>query len=504
MRRSVSWFAGLTLLLCAALSQVTAVPRSVTQTQAAPLCDRTAITHREITIDGKPLQYTAWAGRLPIRSMNSDEPHAQMFYVAYRVASDGGGPRPVTFMWGGGPSEAALLGVHTIFGPKHIVGGKMADNPSTLLAVTDLVFVDPVGTGFSRPTKAEYGSEFYNVLGDQASLAEFVRAWRAVYEAQTAPIFLYGVSYGTWRVSGVAELLEKEGIRVTGAILQSGGIQFGADAMPKELTTALRTLGRAASALYLGKLAGDVGTNREGVVSAAERWSRDIYAPALAKIGSLTGSERESIARQLSRLTGYPVDKIDRKTLDITPREYLNGLLPGKRLNTYDMRVVMSPATSQNGDHESLLEMVHYLRSDLEYRTDLAYLGIEDGYTSVLGPRYRTPGEQWDYNSATITPAAMAAAMAGEGPPGTQPWLRRAMAMNPKLKVLVGAGLYDSLNSCSANEELMNHIQRAEAANFTLKCYLGGHDFQRDPETEPLFIADMKTFITGTLASQRQ
>lgn len=461
------------------------------------------ITNQEIRIGGRAWNYTAQAGRLPIRPMDSDEPHAYMFYVAYRVRPGSGPARPVLFLWGGGPSEPAL-GLQPTFGPKRVVNGKIVDNPLTPLTVADLVFVDPVGTGFSRPEKVDYGAEFYNVLGDQASLAEFVREWRAKYAAPEAPIFLYGVSYGTWRVSGVSELLEKEGIRVAGAILQSGGIQFGENAVPPEIRTALRVPGYAATALYHGKLPASVGTNRDAVVAKAKQWALEVYAPALREIANLNDAERQSIAEQLSQFTGYPDSQIDRKTLRFTPREYLQGLLPGKTLDTFDMRVVTGPGGSLAANaQQGLPEMVEYLRDELDYRTGLAYLGVgpEQGYMPINGPAYRSPSRQWNYNSAKITPEAMAAAQAGEGPPGTQPWLRRAMEIDPGLKVLVGAGLYDSLNSCSANAELMPRIPGSEAASFTLKCYLGGHDFQRDPAIEAPFLADMKSFIAKTLSS---
>ena len=145
-----------------------------------------------------------------------------MSYVSYRVQPTAGATRPVTFMWGGGPSSAAI-GTHMSFGPKR-VNGELVDNQLTLLTVSDLVFVDPVGTGFSRPVEWNTGDQFYNVLGDQASFAEFIRVWRVRYDLTNSPIFLYGVSYGCWRVSAVSEMLEKSGMHVTGGIQNSGGI----------------------------------------------------------------------------------------------------------------------------------------------------------------------------------------------------------------------------------------------------------------------------------------
>lgn len=142
---------------------------------------------------------------------------------------------------------------------------------------------------------------------------------------------------------------------------------------------------------------------------------------------------------------------------------------------------------------------VDYVRRNLGYRTDLAYLPNEQGYQTAGAPPYAAPGSVWNYNSAEITPALMAAAQAGEGPPGTQPWLRNAMTINPKLRVLVGAGLYDSLNSCSANRDVVGRQDPQIASRFTLKCYPSGHVIQGDPVAAPLFFADIRAWVLSTL-----
>jgi hypothetical protein len=438
--------------------------------------------------------------------MDSEEPHAYMSYVSYRVQPASGAARPVTFMWGGGPSSAAI-GTHMSFGPKRVENGELVDNQLTLLTVSDLVFVDPVGTGFSRPVKREYGDEFYNVLGDQASFAEFIRVWRVRYDITNAPIFLYGVSYGCWRVSAVSEMLEKSGMRVTGGIQNSGGLHFGYDAAPREVFKANRTPGRAAAAFHHGLIPPEIGTTTEAVVKAAEKWALDVYAPALMRIDTLTDAERESVARDLSRFTGYPLAKIDPKTLYFSPQAYLNdGFLPGRSVNNFDMRQINAPrggrgATRGDEPNRDLLRQARYLREDLAYRSDLAYLGgVETGYSPVTGPPTRTPNSPtpWNYNTPTITPQMRAEQEAGEGPAGTDAWNKRAAQLNPRLRFLIGAGLYDALNSCANNEELIR--RNAEiASQFVLKCYPGGHGF-RDSVTAPMFAADLRTFITDTLA----
>jgi carboxypeptidase C (cathepsin A) len=466
------------------------------------------VTKHTSRVEGRMLSYTTQAGRLPIRPMDTEEPHGYMFYVAYRMPSTLGTSRPITFLWGGGPSGPAL-GVQFTFGPKRIDAGKIVDYDLTLLTVSDLVFVDPIGTGFSRPAKAEYGKEFYGVLGDQASVAELIRVWLAKYDAARSPVFLYGVSYGTWRASGVTEILERNGIRVTGVILNSGGVQLGPDAMPRELVIAHRTPGRAATAFHHGKLSPEVGRTLDEVRRNAEKWAVEVYAPALARVTTLTDAEREDLANQIAKYTGYPATKIDRATLNFAPNAFLNnGLLEGQNLYNYDGRQITGggrgrggrggePTTPAAPSTDNI--QVRYLRTDLGYRTDLAYLGSERGYMPAPGPAFAGAGP-WQYNSGKVTPEIMAAAQAGEGPPGTDAWLKRAMDINPKLKVLIAVGLYDSLNSCSGNLEVVKRFPEL-TANFTNKCYLGGHQFQRLPGTQEQFARDFREFIVKTLSS---
>lgn len=468
-------------------------------------------TEQTARIDGRVLHYTAQVGRLPIRPMDSDEPHAYMSYTAYRMPSEDGSPRPLMFAWGGGPSGPAL-GIHMTYGPKRVEDGRLVDNDNTLLPVTDLVFVDPVGTGFSRPTMPEYGEEFYNVRGDAASVAEFIRVFRARYDPDNSPVLLRGGSYGVWRASFVAELLERSGTRVTGLSLRSGGIQFGPDALPESVVQALRTPGRAAAALSHGKLPPQVGVTLEEVLHNSEEWAMNVYAPALEEIDGLSGPERDSIASQLSMYTGYPGSKIDRATLVITPRDYLNdGLIEGERLDAYDMRVVVGGRERAGGEagipgnvDRDALRTAAYFRVDLGFRTDLAYLGgLEQGYMPTPGPAYRPPGSQWVYNTGAIGAAEpgspefqrlIAIAQSGEGPPGTEAWLLRALRIDPDIKVDVHAGLYDSLNSCAANEELMRRFPEF-ADNFHLRCFLAGHSLQIDPQVGGLAGDDLREWI---------
>jgi carboxypeptidase C (cathepsin A) len=434
------------------------------------------------------LSYRAEAGTLPIHDPASNDTHGEMFYTAYLAA---GAQRPVTFLWNGGPGANSAALQFEAFGPRRLAGDTFEDNDTTLLGVSDLVFVDPIGTGFSRATKPDYEPEFYSTLGDFASVTQFVKSWLAAHHRQSAPIFLVGESFGTWRAAAVAEALEKQGQKVAGIVLISGGAVVEHGIVPRNLEIALRVPNRAAAALAWGKLGPGVGTNLDQVEKSATEWARDVYAPALLRLDSLTADERNAIALALARTTGYPADQIDRKTLTVTPRQYLRGLLASdnKVLNTFDMRIVSEP-------RGNAAAIAAYFRHDLGYETPLGYAGIGLATpTDPTMPRSEKINANWNYNSAPLTPEVMASAMAGEGPPGAVPWTSNALKLDPKLKVFVAAGLYDSLNSCTANDELKARLDPAIAGNFTMGCYLGGHMMYRDADARHKIAKDLDAFI---------
>jgi carboxypeptidase C (cathepsin A) len=449
-------------------------------------------TPHEIETPEGPFAYEARAGRIPIRNDESGEVRGHIFFVAYVAKSSGAYPRPIAFIWNGGPTTNSLL-LHTeMFGPRRIQNDQFIDNPETLLRVSDLVFMDPVGTGFSRPESAEAEPEFLSVLGDFAATAEFIRAYRARFAAAGQPLFLAGESYGTWRVSGVAELLAKRGVKLDGAILISGGIP--GSGMPASFSDAMYVPARTAAAFYHRKLPTDLMKDREATLKKAAAWAYDVYRPALQSIATLKPAQREAIARELARFTGVPAGKIDRKTLVMTNRQYLRTLIgddPAHILNTFDMRIV-GPERDDPGYAKTI---AGYLRGELGYRTDLAYTGIEDGYMPAPGPARRSTGDRWSYNHVTITPEMLARAQQGGGPPGSLPWLQNAMRIEPDLRVFVAAGRYDSLNMCEGNREIIAGLPAALSNRFTSRCYEGGHMIYRDPSSRIQLSRDIAAFV---------
>jgi carboxypeptidase C (cathepsin A) len=431
-------------------------------------------TRHAIALAGKALAYTADAGRLALKD-ETGAVRGSLFFVAYRVPSKA--PRPVTFVWNGGPGSNAIL-LHTeAVGPRRITDQGFVDNADTLLAVSDLVFLDPQGTGYSRPQTEADAKAFYSTLADQAWTARFIDAWRVRFKAGTAPIILLGESFGVPRANGVAEILAKEQAPLKGMVLISGGKIAVEQALPDALDIALHTPNKAMAAFAQGKLHS---ASPEAVEKATDAWARTVYAPTLAKVDGLSDAEREAAAADLAVHLGVPADKVDRKTLVMSTRSFLSTVVAPKRVEAYDMRLIAGAKESEA--RKAMLKA--YLADDLGYRTDLAYWGLEPGQPQV--------NASWTYGGGA---AAFKQASDGGGPPEDTPWISRALAADPRLKVFVAIGLYDSQNSCEANAEVRNRMPVAEAAAISTHCYVGGHMMYRDEATRVALNRDVAAFI---------
>ena len=250
------------------------------------------MTRHRLEVSGRTVAYTARAGLLPIRLNDTGEPRGYIFFVAYTLdRAPREAPRPLTFAWNGGPGSNSLLLHLSALGPRRLTGDgergdhagliALEDNEATWLDATDLVFVDPIGTGFSRPSRPEYADDFYGVLGDIATTVEFIRTYRTRFDAWDAPVYLAGESYGVWRAAGAAESMERAGQRVAGLVLISGGIPLG-PVVPDEMRTAMFLPARTATAFYHRKLPADLQTDRNRAVAESERWARGIRPGARA------------------------------------------------------------------------------------------------------------------------------------------------------------------------------------------------------------------------------
>jgi hypothetical protein len=239
---------------------------------------------------------------------------------------------------------------------------------------------------------------------------------------------------------------------------------------------------------------------------------REVYAPALDRAEMLNDAQRASVAEGLARISGMPSELIDRDSLVITPRAYREGLLQssGEVLDIFDMRLLREGADSApDSDRRARQQRIlRYLRHDLGYQTDLPYLDIEPMESGFApGGRYpATVNYRWNYATAEVTPEEMEAAIQaaikhGGGPPQLGPPLPSAadaVLLDPRLKVLVAAGLYDSLNSCAANDEIARQLDGELHRSYRFACYDGGHMMYRDDLARVQLARDVRNLATRT------
>jgi carboxypeptidase C (cathepsin A) len=500
---------------------------------AAPLAaqdEEPIVTNkREVTVDGRALRYTTRAGRIPIRDNETGDVHGQMFFVSYTLdRAPGQATRPLTFVWNGGPGSNAAL-VHLIgFGPKRIApqaGARPDDeskrwviepNPGTWLGETDLVFVDPIGTGYSRPVRAEYGPEFYQTRGDFESVAEFIRVYRTRFDTHEAPLFLAGESYGVTRASGVAEALQRRGTEVKGVILLGLALPLGSST--PAMRTALSLPSLAVAAFTNKKLAPDLQRDLGATMQQAESWAVNDYARFLARADSLSQAERDSVVRTVSRFTGLDASMVDRRTLAVGRMQLGNYLLRRemKFIGQYDTRMI-GPLDTTQGPYDPtkdpslqhLLDdvmVLRYLRNEVGYKSDLRYQGpFGGGYPPPTAFRGDWMSVRWN-RPAPGDSAAARGGGAGRGGRGggapndpAQP-LRNAMTMNPSLRVLAGCGIYDLVCDYHGVVWSAANLDPAIRRNVVATSYPGGHAMYTDPRAHKQLQRDVAQFIRETLS----
>jgi carboxypeptidase C (cathepsin A) len=428
----------------------------------APAQTDWSITEHEVEIDGKAVSYAATAGTIQLKD-GKDKAKASMFFIAYTAEPAPGvngkpQDRPVMFCFNGGPGSSSVWLHMGCFGPRrvhmddvgHAVGPPydLKDNALSLLDTTDLVFIDPVSTGFSRVEEGTNASEYHSVSGDINSVAEFIRLWITKNDRWLSPKYLAGESYGTTRAAGVANRLQAKGVSLNGVVLVSAVLSFQTLRFDEgnDLPYQLYIPTYAALAHYHKQLPEryqDMAL--PDLLKMAEKWSREEYGPALMRGAELPEEERNAIAQELARLTALPQDLILDSNLRIPQWRFGGNLLKEQSnvIGRFDGRIVgpdLDKATDGSGATDPSYSRVaggftatfnDYVRGELGYETDMDY-GI------LVGVR-------WNYDRAKSNYLNVA----GD--------LRTAMAENPKLRVYVAAGYYDLATPYHAAEYTINH-----------------------------------------------
>jgi carboxypeptidase C (cathepsin A) len=457
------------------------------------------VTKHEIRIGGRALRYTVTTGVMPLRNI-AGETEARIFYMAYTL--DGVGDRsqrPLMFSFNGGPGSASVWLHMGALGPRRVQmldDGQMppppyrlVDNESTWLDFTDLVFIDPVGTGYSRAAKPELGSRYFGLQGDIQSVGEFIRLYLARNERWTSPLFLVGESYGTTRASGLSGYLIEHGIAFNGIILISTVMNFETTNFAKgnDLPYVLFLPTYSAIAWYHKKLPPDLQADLRKTLDEVERWAATDYTVALAKGDRLTPSERQEVIDRLNRYTGLDKRFIDQSDLRIEIQRFDKELLRDERrtVGRLDGRFkgIDALAVSERPDFDPSLAAIrppytatfnNYVRAELGFRSDLEYYILGGG----IG--------RWDFGAENAYA-------------DTSESLRSAFAKNPYMRLMVACGYYDLATPYFAAQYTLKHmgLDPSLRDHVTLNYYEAGHMVYIDKNSLAQLKRDAATFVQG-------
>jgi carboxypeptidase C (cathepsin A) len=441
--------------------------------------DESAETQHSITIDGVALGYTATAGTLVMKEEDG-KARATFFYVAYtRTNTSDPARRPITFSFNGGPGSSSVWLHLGLLGPRRVVMNedgtlppppfRLTDNEASLLDESDLVFIDPVSTGFSRPVPGEDPKRFHGVEEDVRSVGEFIRLYTTRSRRWASPKFLIGESYGTTRAAALAGHLESRyGLYLNGIMLVSSVLDFQTLSFDagNDLPYVLFLPTLTSTAWYHKRLSSDLQADLRKALAEAEQYASGDYARALLSGNRLTEEDRARVAAQVSRLTGLDTNYVLRAHLRIDAQRFFKELLrsQGRTVGRFDSRMtgIDRDGVGETPDYDPSYSVVlgpftaslnDYVRRELKFESDLPY----EILTGNVHP--------WNY-------AHYANRYVNVGET-----LRQAMTHNPYLKVFVASGLYDLATPYYATRYTLEHLALDPSLmrNITTAEYEGGH-----------------------------
>ena len=471
--------------------------------------DKLSVTEHEITAGGRALRYKATAGTIQMKD-EAGKHKADVFFVAYdkTPAAENPATRPITFVFNGGPGAAAVWLHLGTAGPKRVRLNDegdappppygMVDNETTWLEASDLVFIDPVGTGYSRPAPGEKQEQFSGVEEDVRWVGEFIRLYTTRYQRWASPKFLAGESYGTTRAAALSDhLLDDVGINLNGVILISTVLDFqtlsfgGGTDLPYLVYLPSYT----ATAFHFKKLSSDLQADLGKTLREVEDWAMTEYVQVLARGASVEPGRRAEAVKRVARYTGLSPDAVDKADLRIDPELFRTLLLEDKRqlLGRFDTRMTgydrqplrreaeWDPSYSQ---YEAAYSATinDYLRRQLKFETDTRY--------EVLTGRVHP----WNFGPG------------GTGYTFVAHRLRQAMIKNPYLQVMVASGYHDLATPYYATHYTLAHLDLSPELrkNITEVVYPGGHMMYHRQESLKKLNGDVKAFIQQATGQGQQ
>ena len=446
-------------------------------------------TSHTTTIGGRRLKYTATTGRIILKAEDEKEgekPKAAIFFVAYTLdrpedvsETEHLSARPVTYAFNGGPGSSSVWLHLGVLGPRRVVleqdghplppPYRLVDNDFGLLDKTDLVFIDPVTTGFSRAVPGEKDKQFHGFKPDIESVGDFIHLYTSRYHRWASPKFLIGESYGTTRSAGLSGYLqERHGLYLNGIALISVVLNFMTLAFDpgNDLPYILFLPTYAATAHYHKRLGDELQADMGRTLAEAEAFALGPYATALMQGDALPPDDRAAIIADLSRYTGLSPRYIESTNLRINIFRFVKELLREERrtVGRLDSRYtgIDRNAAGEVNEYDPSYALIQgpyaamlndYIRRELKFESDLPY--------EILSGRVRPWSFEENQNSYLNV---------GET-------LRKAMSMNPHLKVFVANGYYDLATPYLATRYTFNHLELDEGLrkNITMTYYEAGH-----------------------------
>ena len=471
---------------------------------SAPIRERRVDTQHSGVFSGRSIGYTATAGTVTVRD-DDGKPTASMFYVAYTAGANGGrgSGRPVTFFYNGGPGSSSVWLHMGSLAPVRVATDSPAStanapfrlvaNGDSLIDKSDLVFIDAMGAGFSRPLGDTKLQAFWGTDPDIDVFARGIERWLTINDRWNAPKVIFGESYGTTRSAGLAYRLAQDGAQLNGVVLLSSILNYGrrSPGFDQELVNYLPTY--AATAAYHRRLANQAGDVMP-LVQQVRDWARGPYALALAQGQALPDDQRQAIATRMAAYTGLSPRFILDNDLRVEPAAFRKELLRDQRrtLGRYDSRFTGLDAGA-GGDAPSydpsdtgitgafVSSFHHYLTHDLRFDTDLIYR-----------PTYYTQALRWSFDHHP--PGSRGQGATNQADVALD--LSAAMRQNPNLKVYSLNGLYDMATPFFGTEYDLAHMQldRSLLPNLRFAYYPSGHMVYLNVEALHAMHADLARF----------
>ncbi|HZZ91537.1 MAG TPA: hypothetical protein VFE23_03190 [Usitatibacter sp.] len=449
-----------------------------------------SVTHHAIAVGGTTLHYTATAGHLTAMAPVAGTAEASFFYVAYTL--DGAAPaaRPVTFFYNGGPGSASAWLHLGSYGPRRLVTGMprtdaptpfaLVDNAETLLDVSDLVFVDAIGSGYSEAIAPNINRTFWGVDADAAVFRDFVMRYVSVNQREASPKFLFGESYGTTRSAVLSDLLESAGVDLEGVVLQSAVLDYNSNcALVARIIQPCTGYvpSYAATAAWFGvSRPVPADSALPDFLGQARTLASTRFDPE-ARAALAAGAQPDAaLIADLAAFTGMPAGTWQ-SHFNMAPDFFRYNLLAGMTTGRYDARVTVAGTTPPSGDDDP---SSYLITPSFAFRIG-DYLANELGYTNPSGYTLLSNAIQsWNFSHD------------GRPLPDTVPDLAAAFAQNPRLKLLVFDGYDDLATPFFTTERDLARL--GGTADVQVRGYVGGHMLYLDDAARPQAKTDLAAF----------